>query len=421
MERRAEQVLGRRSLRALRSLIADLLAQTVTPYAPPPTRLLKLILASDAFHLAVRPAAKPARELQPDLTPARFSPLPPLRDAAVPRLLSPRDLASWLELSVAHLEWFADEKRQHAAATEPALQHYGYAWLPKRSGPPRLIEAPKARLKALQRRILHEILDHLPAHDCAHGFVKGRSCLSAAQRHAGEATVVTADLKDFFLDTPLRRVHGLFRCLGYPWPVARLLTGLCATAAPAGVFEQPPAFGRFGWALRMQYRGLHLPQGAPTSPALANFCSWRLDCRLSGLAAHLNARYTRYADDLAFSGNREFARRAAPFLASVAAIARAEGFALNGAKTRIMRRGGCQRITGLVVNRHLNVPRADFDALKATLHNCLRHGPESQNRDGHADFRAHLDGRVTWVENVNPRRGLRLRRMFENIAWPDGA
>ena len=102
-------------------------------------------------------------------------------------------------------------------------------------------------------------------------------------------------------------------------------------------------------------------------------------------------------------------------------FAKAEGFALNHDKTRIMRRGGCQRITGLVVNQHLNVPRADFDALKATLHNCLRHGPERQNRDGHADFRAHLDGRITWVENVNPRRGLRLRRMFENIQWSDRA
>lgn len=419
LERGAEQVLGRRSLRALRSLVADLLAQTVTPYAPPPTRLVELILASTAFERAAGAAARRAQGVQRVLTPARFSPLPPLRDAPFPRLLSPPDLAAWLEVSLAHLEWFADEKRQHAAAAEPALQHYGYAWLPKRRGPPRLIEAPKSRLKGLQRRILHGILDHLPAHDCAHGFVKGRSCLSAAQRHAGESLVVTADLKDFFLNTAPSRVHGLFRCLGYPWPVARLLTGLCTTATPAGVFGRPPE--RLDWALRQRYRVAHLPQGAPTSPALANFCAWRLDCRLSGLAAHLNAGYTRYADDLAFSGDRELARRTKPFLAAVAAIARAEGFALNPGKTRIMARAACQRITGLVVNDHLNIPRAEYDALKATLHNCRRHGPASQNRDGHGDFRSHLDGRVTWVENVNPRRGLRLRLMFEAIAWPDGA
>lgn len=82
-----------------------------------------------------------------------------------------------------------------------------------------------------------------------------------------------------------------------------------------------------------------------------------------------------------------------------------------------MRRSGRQRITGLVVNNHLNIARADYDALKATLYNCVRNGPQPENRAGHPDFRAHLDGRVTWVENVNRARGERLRRMFDHIAW----
>ncbi len=91
--------------------------------------------------------------------------------------------------------------------------------------------------------------------------------------------------------------------------------------------------------------------------------------------------------------------------------------AVDGGKTRVTRRSGCQRVTGLVVNQHVNVPRPVYDTLRATPHNCARHGPDGQNRDGRADFRADLDGRVTWVETVNPRRGARLRRVFEAIAW----
>ena len=90
---------------------------------------------------------------------------------------------------------------------------------------------------------------------------------------------------------------------------------------------------------------------------------------------------------------------------------------MNAGKTRIMPRSTRQRVTGIVVNAHCNVGRAEFDALKAVLHNCARLGPAGQNRAGVGDFRRHLDGRVCWVEQVNPRRGAKLRGMFERIGW----
>jgi hypothetical protein len=142
-----------------------------------------------------------------------------------------------------------------------------------------------------------------------------------------------------------------------------------------------------------------------------------LDARLHGLARSFDAAYTRYADDLAFSGDEGFARRTKPFLAAVEDIANAEGYPLNHRKTRIMRRSGCQRVTGLVVNDHLNLARAGYDRLKATLYNCARNGPQAENRANHPDFRAHLEGRVVWAENVNRSRGERLRRMFDDIQW----
>lgn len=229
--------------------------------------------------------------------------------------------------------------------------------------------------------------------------------------------VVTMDLKDFFPSVHIRAVHGIFRSLGYPWEVTRLLTGLCGTVTPAELFDALPADRRPDRESRDRFLQGHLPQGAPTSPALANLCARRLDCRLDGLARRLGARYSRYGDDLAFSGDRDFAARIGGFPRMVSAICADEGFAVNRRKTRIMRRGDRQRVTGLTVNSHINVPRADYDRLKATLHNCIRHGPAGQNRENHPHFHAHLDGRITWVENVNPPRGLRLRLMFMAVEW----
>lgn len=222
---------------------------------------------------------------------------------------------------------------------------------------------------------------------------------------------------DFFLTTPMRRVHAIFRCLGYPDAVARILTGICSTSTPHGALDATPSAAAVDHELRRRYASAHLPQGAPTSPALANLSVRRLDCRLTGLASRFEARYTRYADDLTFSGDGAFHARANAFLKAVDAIARDEGYTLNAAKTRIMPRHTRQTVTGIVVNDHINIARTDFDALKATLANCARHSPASQNRDAHPDFRAHLDGRIAWVERLNLRRGEKLRRLFDAIIW----
>lgn len=402
----------------LRNVIAEVLAQAGTPYAPSLGKLTRLILASTALD-----ALTDSDEELPDFEvlvepPLRFLPTPAFRDSAVPKLVNLHDLSDWLNLPVPQIEWLADVEGYRASASAESTRHYRYAWVPKKSGPPRLIEAPKPLLKGIQRKILDDILDRVRVHDCAHGFRKGRSCIGAAQLHAGEEMVVALDLKDYFPGIPVRSVHGLFRSLGYPWNVARHLTGLCSTATPTDVFERLPADRGYDWDARKPYLKQHLPQGAPTSPALANLTSWRLDCRLDGLARRLDARYTRYGDDLAFSGDRDFARRTRGFLRAVEAICEDAGHSVNHRKTRLMRKGGRQQITGLVINRHINVPRDRYDRLKAILFNCVRHGPADQNRDGHPDFRAHLDGRITWVENVNLHRGHRLRLLFQQIDWP---
>jgi retron-type reverse transcriptase len=414
---RCAAVVGRRMRATQGKLIAELLRRHLLAYPPSPEWLVAFLLGSEHFDRLAEARAKLDGPLHTVLEVASFAPARRFLDLDIAELRTPSDVAHWLGLSLPHLEWLSDARRQSRHTEIPVLQNYVYRFVPKRCGPPRLIEEPKPRLKAAQRLILREILDLVPLHDCAHGFAKGRSCVTSARIHASENIVVTLDLVDFFPRTPLRRVHGVFRSLGYPWAVARVLTGLVSTATPVSVFERLPSERRPDRWTQMMLGSPHLPQGAPTSPVLANLAAWRLDVRLSALASAYGANCTRYADDLAFSGDWEFAGRLGGFLAKVRAIASDEGWNVNERKTRVMRRGHSQRITGIVVNDHVNVPRADYDNLKAVLNNAVRHGPDGQNRGGHADFRAHLDGRVTWVESVNPRRGAKLRRLFDAVRW----
>jgi RNA-directed DNA polymerase len=343
----------------------------------------------------------------------------------VPPLPTTVDLAAWLAVTPSELDWFADVRGLNAHARRIALQHYSCQWLPKRSGGYRLLEAPKSRLKGLQRRVLREILERVPAHEAAHGFVRGRSALGCAQQHAGSAVVLRLDLEEFFPSIGAPRIFRTFRGLGYPEPVARALTGLCTVKVPSFVLSTLPA-PSFAENLdaaaldarartRRRLRHRHLPQGAPTSPALANLACFRLDLRLTGAARSLGTRYTRYADDLAFSGGAGVARDGERLQRLVAAIALEEGFRVNHHKTRLMTQGQSQRLLGLVTNQRAHVPRAARDRLEAILTNSMRHGLASQNRDGDPHFLESLRGRVAWVERVNPAHALKLRHLLNTL------
>jgi RNA-directed DNA polymerase len=337
----------------------------------------------------------------------------------IPTIESVGSLAEWFELKPSELRWFADLKGLGYKQNFPKLRHYHYRILAKPYGNVRLIEVPKTCLKELQRQIFSRILKTIPPHPAVHGFVKGRSIKTFVAPHVGQRVVLQMDLRDFFPSFAAARIQALFRTIGYPEPVADLLGGICTNAVPPDAWNKP-AFDVAPTSFRdaiVLYSKPHLPQGAPTSPALSNLCCYRMDCRLAALAKSAGAEYTRYADDLAFSGDVEFERRVDRFSTHVAVILIEEGFLVHYRKTRVMRQGVRQHLAGVVTNQHMNVMRPDYDRLKATLTNCVRLGPESQNRNAHSNFRSHLDGRVGFVEMINPNRGVRLRRIFERIQW----
>jgi RNA-directed DNA polymerase len=333
----------------------------------------------------------------------------------VPSLPTDRALAEWLGTALAELDWMADRRGWLRREPRGPLQHYRYRWIGKATGE-RLLEAPKERLKWVQRRILRTVLRPVPPHEAAHGFRPGRSVATFAAPHAQQALVLRMDLREFFPSIGAGRVRALFEALGYPPSVAALLTGLVTTRTPESVLARPG----LGVAAQDALRRRHLPQGAPTSPALSNLCAHGLDVRLQAAAAAVGARYTRYADDLAFSGGPQFRRQAGRFRLLVASVASQEGFRVRWDKNRWMPASTRQRLCGLVVNHRPRPSRADFDRLKAILHACWRQGPMGQDRRPApaGDYRSHLRGRVAWFEHTDPARGAKLRSLFERIPWP---
>ena len=331
----------------------------------------------------------------------------------VPTIVSIEDLADGLGITVPQLRWLADERGLERSVESEALRNYAYTWIPKRHGRWRLIEAPKDRLKRILRILLVDVLGPVPVHPAAYGFVRGRSAINAASIHCGHELVVRVDLEDFFTSVPRSRVAATFRQLGYPEPIARLFAALTTNQVPRHILADRD----FTATQRAKLRSPHLPQGSPTSPMLSNLAAHRLDCRLLGLASSFGFSYSRYADDLVFSGHRLPTARLTSLLGLMRAIVEDEEFAVNPRKTRTMRASERQRVTGLVVNDRTNVARPERDELRAILHNCVRFGPHSQNRDQRSDFGAYLLGRISWINASNPEAGARLRATFDQIRW----
>ncbi|MBX9628488.1 MAG: reverse transcriptase family protein [Gemmataceae bacterium] len=367
-------------------------------------------VAADGPPPVVRVFVPPAEMLPP---PAAAGPV------ELPQLPTEAAVAEWFSTDPGKLLWYADPAGRNRQHPPGFLRTYRHKWAAKPGGRSRLIEMPTESLKRHQRWLLISILNRIPPHPAAHGFRTGRSVATNAGPHCGKAVVIRFDLADFFPSVSAARVRAIFRTFGYPEVVARLLTGLCTTRLPADVWNARPNPAPDGsdHATWQRLNARHLPQGAPTSPALANLVAFKLDCRLSKLAAALGADYTRYADDLTFSGGDELARGSKRLATLVAVIAAEEGFALNHRKTRVMRRAGRQEVAGVVVNTRPNVRRAEYDTIKAILTNCVRHGPAGQNRGNHPDFRAHLTGRVAHVAAVNPARGRKLWAILDRVTW----
>ncbi len=308
-------------------------------------RLMSKSEAQRLFGGTMRTRNRNLRDLLPDAD--------QLTRLGLPVWKSEEELAAALGLTLKQLWFFAMHREKEKA------RHYVTFAVPKRGGGERFIMAPKRRLKALQRKLLALVVEKLPVHECAHGFRKGRSIATGAVQHVGKRVVMKLDLKDFFPTVTFSRVRGLLIAYGYGYPVASALALLMTESV-----RQPVSVE--GQVYHVPVGPRHCVQGAPTSPGLCNAVVLRLDRRLTGLARKFGFTYTRYADDLTFSGPD---RKSAWGLQQRASrIVEAEGFAVHPKKTALMGRGRRQSVTGVVVNEVMGLSRQDRRRIRAALH-----------------------------------------------------
>jgi RNA-directed DNA polymerase len=301
-------------------------------------------------------------------------------------------------------------KLQFLTLKNPALPntHYSHFSILKNNGETRIISAPIPSLKDAQTWILRRVLDKLEVHDAAHGFYRQRSIVTNAQPHVGKDIIVKIDLQDFFGSIDYRRVKSVFTAIGYNETVADIFSLLCTARVVRNI-------ERDGEIIFSNNHKRCLPQGAATSPALSNIFCHSLDRDLTQIAQALKFTYTRYADDLTFSGDRIAATKVDRLVDRLHAIIDREGFKINPDKTQILGRGQQQQVTGIVVNQKLNISKRKLDTFRATLYQIERDGLAGKKWGNSPDVFAAITGYANYIAMVNPSRGKELLMSIDLI------
>ncbi len=265
------------------------------------------------------------------------------------------------------------------AVSNQLHRHYHRRAIPRKNGEPRLLSVPDEALKAIQRRIADVLLFQRPVSPWATAYRYAASPRKNAALHAGQPLVLKLDIYHFFDSIRYTQVKdSAFPAEIYAEPLRILLTMLC-------------------------YYKDGLPQGAPSSPAITNILLYDFDEKLALWCQARNIRYSRYCDDMTFSGDFD----PAPVIAHVRQELKALGFLLNEQKTAVQRRGRRQLVTGLVVNEHPSAPAEYRRQLRQELYYLKKFGPEEHLRHrGIAEPPEHylrrLLGRADYMLSVSP-------------------
>lgn len=326
----------------------------------------------------------------------------------LPKYANAAEIASAMQISIGQLRFLAFSRKTSK------VSHYVRFKIPKKTGGERTISAPMPRLKAAQHWILHNILEKVQINSAAHGFCSKHSIVTNAEPHLGAEVIVNIDLKDFFPSISYRRIKGLFKSLGYSESAATIFGLICTEPDVEQVTLDDKTY-------YIATSTRHLPQGAPTSPALTNILCRRLDKRLTKAATELGFTYTRYADDLTFSAKGESCRNVCNILGRVSDIVKHEGLEINSQKTRVLRKGRQQEVTGVVVNKKLSVCKKTLKKFRAVLFQIEKDGPTNKHWGHSKDVIASIQGFANFVYMVNPEKGralkIKVRAIIQKYGW----
>ena len=325
-----------------------------------------------------------------------------LKQNNLPVFSRPEELAKAMNLSVGKLRFLAFSR------SVSATTHYINFKLPKKTGGFREISAPMPLLKAAQIWILENILNLVPVDENAHGFLAGKNIVSNARAHVGAQIIVNFDLENFFPSITYKRVKGVFRSLGYSESTATVFALLC-TAPDTEEIELD------GKSFFVAIGERHLSQGSPASPAISNIIARRLDRSLAKIAADNDFKYTRYADDLTFSTAEKDAD-VGKLMRQIRFVVGKQNFVVNENKTRILRRGRQQEVTGIVVNDKISIDRRTLRKFRAVLHQAETNGLENLRWGNSPDLIAALKGYANFVFMVDKEKGFAFQQQAKRIA-----
>lgn len=289
---------------------------------------------------------------------------------------------------------------------ERQVQDYTAIRRMKRDGTFRAISAPMPTLMHVQRWILAHVLTGLPLHDAAFAYRRRLSIKHCAQEHVGARWLLKMDLHDFFGTVEESQVYAAFRSLGYPALLAFEMARICTKTVWPGR-ELPWLENRGVERYGNPYRGV-LPQGAPTSGALANAAAYRLDVMLRGIADDNGLVYTRYSDDLTFSSLDRFNRASVPTL--VARVERAiglTGFQVHKKKTRVVPPGARKIVLGLMVaETGVRLVREFRSRIDNHIRCVSKYGPaahaEARRFDSALSMINYIDGCLAFATDIEP-------------------
>ncbi|MDB5155335.1 MAG: RNA-directed polymerase [Mucilaginibacter sp.] len=251
--------------------------------------------------------------------------------------------------------------------------HYRTYEILKSNGKARLISQPNKKLKGLQAWILFNILNKLKVSSSCKGFERGTSISDNVEPHKFASTIMTIDLLDFFPSVKGNMVYNVFKSIGYNKEIATLMTNICT------------------------YKGA-LPQGGPCSPKLANLILWKLDIRIQGYVGKRGLTYTRYADDLTFSGFNP--NKLIQILPIIKQIIKSEKFEVNEDKTRIAGSARAKKVTGLIVsNDTFGIGVQKLKVIRAKIHHLTL-----PNEQGNFDLIDEVQGWLSYINSVDKKR-----------------
>ena len=325
-----------------------------------------------------------------------------LKESNLPVINSAYQLAIAMNTDVAEVRFLAYSRKNAETS------HYVRFKMPKKTGGFRLISAPSPRLKNAQTWILENILNNVEVNIKAHGCVRTKSIKTNADLHVGKAVVINQDLKNFFPSINYQRVLGVFKSLGYSGQVSTIFAMICSEPEVVKIkLEDKSYYSQKGERF--------LPQGSPCSPAISNIVCRKLDKRLEGLAKKYNYTYSRYVDDITFSASKENMKSISAILKYSKKIIKEESFSLHPDKLRIMKRGGKQEVTGVVVNEKPNIDKRDYKRFKALIFHIEKDGIEGKFWKGNKNILPAIKGYANFINQINPELGAKINPRVKSI------